>query len=96
MVCQLDHNFTTVYNVIKRSHSVTTLQPQLILLHQWRDQKQNAYVQVTTAAKDSNIFQLHSSEKSIETKMIAPDILVQTYIYIYNIKLSNETLPNYF
>ena len=91
MVCQLDHNFTTVYNVIKRSHSVTTLQPQLILLHQWRDQKQNAYVQVTTAAKDSNIF--HQSEKSIETKMIAPNILVQKYIYY--IKLSNETLPNY-
>ena len=80
MVCQLDHNFTTVY--IKGSHNVTTLQPQVILLHQWRDQKQNAYVQVTTAAKDSNIFQLHLSEKSIETEMIAPDILVQTYIYI--------------
>jgi len=80
MVCQLNHNFTTVY--IKRNHSVTTLQPQIILLHQWRDQKQNAYVQVTTAAKDSNIFQLHLSEKSIETEMIAPGILVQTYIYI--------------
>ena len=80
MVCQLDHNFTTVY--IKISHNVTTLQPQVILLHQWRDQKQNAYVQVTTAAKDSNIFQLHLSEKSIETEMIATDILVQTYIYI--------------
>ena len=78
MVCQLDHNFTTVY--IKRSHNVTTLQPQLILLHQWRDQKQTAYVQVTTAAKDSNIFQLHRSEKSIETEMIASYILVQTYI----------------
>ena len=78
MVCQLNHNFTTVY--IKRSHSVTTLQPQVILLHQWRDQKQNAYVQVTTAAKDSNIFQLHRSEKSIETEMIASYILVQTYI----------------
>ena len=90
MVCQLNHNFTTVY--IKRSHNVTTLQPQVILLHQWRDKKQN--VQVTTAAKDSNIFQLHLSEKSIETEMIAPDILVQTYRYY--IKLSKGTLPNYF
>ena len=71
MVCQLNHNFTTVY--IKISHNVTTLQPQVILLHQWRDKKQN--VQVTTAAKDSNIFQLHLSEKSIETPCCTVEVV---------------------